>query len=288
MSSEPAGTPVAPGTEPNHTARFAVLWVVVTVIAIPLVIWVIGPLIGAGNGSDQSAAQGTDYTVLAVTATPVLTLVMLFLLYSVIFFRQPKGQMLEGPAVRGHARVQATWIIVTSVMVLGVAVFGTVRLESADGAGSGSGPNPLTAPKGPKLPVQVIAQQWLFTYRYPTYGGVETTELVLPANQEVEFHVTSLDVIHDFWAYKLGVKADANPGVDNVAFVKPTKLENFTVRCAELCGIWHGYMSNAGKVVTPTEFQTWIHHEQTRLAPATKVLPKYSTTYLPEPLRRGE
>ena len=67
----------------------------------------------------------------------------------------------------------------------------------------------------------------------------------------VEFHVTSLDVIHSFWAYKLGVKADANPGVDNIAFVKPTKLESFNVRCAELCGIWHGYMSNAGRVVTP-------------------------------------
>ena len=31
------------------------------------------------------------------------------------------------------------------------------------------------------------------------------------------------------------------------------------MRCAELCGIWHGYMSNAGKVVTPTAFDTWIH-----------------------------
>ena len=32
----------------------------------------------------------------------------------------------------------------------------------------------------PMLPVQVIGQQWEFTYRYPTYGGVETAELVLP------------------------------------------------------------------------------------------------------------
>jgi cytochrome c oxidase subunit II len=288
MSSNPATTPHGLAPEPNHTARFATLWVVVTVIAIPLVIWVIGPLIGPGTDSDQAGAVGTDFTVLAVTATPVLTLVLLYLIYAVIFFRQPKGAALEGPAVRGNARVQGVWIVVTSLMVLGVAIYGTVRLEAGDGAGSGSGPSPLTTPKGPKLPVQVIAQQWLFTYRYPTYGGVETTELVLPANQEVEFHVTSLDVIHDFWAYKLGVKADANPGVDNIAFVKPTKLENFTVRCAELCGLWHGYMSNAGKVVTPTAFATWIHHEQTRLSPATKVLPKYSTTYLPEPLRRGE
>ena len=288
MSSSPSAASGELAAEPNHTVRFAVLWVVVTLIAIPLVIWVIGPLLGAGSGSDQSAGQGTDYTVLAVTATPVLTLVMLFLVYSIVFFRQPQGGVLEGPAVRGDARVQTTWIIVTSLMVLGVAIFGTVRLEAGNGAGSGSGPNPLTVPKGPKLPVQVIAQQWLFTYRYPTYGGVETTELDLPANQMVEFHVTSLDVVHDFWAYKLGVKADANPGVDNVVFVKPTKLESFTVRCAELCGIWHGYMSNAGKVLTPAAFETSIHEQQKRLAPATKFLPKYSTTYLPEPTRRGE
>jgi cytochrome c oxidase subunit II len=288
MSSEPAAAAREGSGEPNHALRFTVVWVIGTLILLPLVIWVIGPLLGPGSGSDATSDQGTDYTVLAALATPVLTLVMLYLAYAVIFFRQPKGGVLEGPAVRGHARVQTAWIVVTSIMVLSVAVFGTVRLESDYGSGSGSGPSPLTVPKGPKLPVQVIAQQWLFTYRYPTYGGVETTELVLPDEQMVEFHVTSLDVIHDFWAYKLGVKADANPDVDNIAFVKPTKLENFTVRCAELCGVWHGYMYNAGRVVTPAAFETWIHEQQKRLAPATKVLPKYSKTYLPEPTRRGE
>jgi len=288
MSSNPAAEHAPGAVEPNHAVRFTVIWVIGTLIALPLVIFVIGPLLGPGNGSEQATGQGADYTVLAAIATPVLTLVVLYLAYSIICFRQLKGAALEGPAVRGHPRVQTTWIVVTSMMVLAVAIFGTVRLEADYGAGSGNGPNPLTVPKGPKLPVQVIAQQWLFSYRYPSYGGVETTELYLPANQMVELHVTSLDVIHDFWAYKLGVKAAANPGVDNVAFVKPTKLENFTVRCAELCGIWHGYMSNAGKVVTPAAFATWIGEQQKRLAPATKVLPKYSTTYLPEPTRRGE
>ena len=96
-------------------------------------------------------------------------------------------------------------------------------------------------------------------------------------------------MIHSFWAYQLGVKADANPGVDNVAFVKPTKLETFDVRCAELCGIWHGYMyDNTATWSAPAAFNTWIHEQQTKFAPATKVLPKYATTYLPEPTRRGE
>ncbi len=53
----------------------------------------------------------------------------------------------------------------------------------------------------------------------PGYGGVETRFLEMPANTLVEFNVTSLDVIHSFWAYQLGVKADANPGANNVAYV---------------------------------------------------------------------
>ncbi len=78
---------------------------------------------------------------------------------------------------------------------------------------------------------------------------------MLPANTTVEFHVTSLDVIHSFWAYQLGVKADANPGVDNVAFTTTkNQLGSFTVRCNELCGLWHGAMYNYGHIVSPAAF----------------------------------
>jgi cytochrome c oxidase subunit 2 len=288
MSSEPAVSARQGPEAPNHFRRFMIFWLIATVIAMPIVIFLIGPLIGPGEGSNQASLQGTDATVLAAIATPVILLVMLYLLYAVIFFRQEKGAALEGPAVRGDARVQTVWIIITSVMVLGIAIFGTVELEGTDGAGSGSGPSPLTVPSGAKLPVQVIAQQWLFTYRYPTYGGFETNQLVLPVNETVEFRVTSLDVIHSFWAYKLGVKADANPGAENIAYAKPTKIEPFEVRCSELCGIWHAAMANAGKVVSASAFKTWIHEEQTRFAPATAVLPPYSKSYIPEPTKRAE
>ena len=274
-------------SEPNHARRFGVIWVVATLIATPLVILLLGPILPPGNGSEQASGQVTDNTVLLAMATPVLLLVVLYLIYAVIVFRQPKGGALEGPAVRGDARVQTAWIVITSALVLSLAVYGTVRLESDYGAGSGNGPSPLVVPSGPKLPVQVIAQQWQFTYRYPTYGGIETTHLYLPVDRMIELHVTSIDVIHSFWAYQLGVKADANPDVDNIAFVKPTKLETFDVRCAELCGIWHGYMRDKGHVVKQAAFETWIHEQQSRLAPATKALPPYRRTYLPEPIRRG-
>src|SRR5271165_2088276 len=270
-------------SEPNHARRFTLLWLLATVIALPIVIWVIGPLIGPGKGSDQASGQGTDATVLAVIATPVILLVMLYLAYAVVFFRQPSGGALEGPAVRGDAKVQTTWIVITSVLVLIVAVYGTVRLESANGAGSGSGATPLSVPSGPKLPVQVIAQQWYFTYRFPTYGGVETPHLVLPVNTQIELNVTSLDVIHSFWAYQLGVKADANPQVNNVAFTTPQALGSFVVRCSELCGIWHGAMFNYGLVEPQTAFQSWASGVQAKEQSdgVLAALPPFALTYDP-------
>jgi cytochrome c oxidase subunit 2 len=273
--------------EPNHARRFTILWLVASLIATPLVIVLLGPILPPGNGSAQASGHVTDNTVLLAMATPVLLLVVTYLIYAVTFFRQAKDGVLEGPAVRGNQRIQTVWIVVTSILVLSLAVYGTVRLEE-DGAGSGGGPSPVVVPHGKKLQVQVIAQQWEFTYRFPEYGGVEVPHLELPVDQMVEMHVTSLDVIHSFWAYQLGVKADANPDVDNVVFVKPTKEETFEVRCAELCGIWHGSMFDHGHVVSREAFDTWIAEQQTKFAAATKSLPPYSKTYLPEPTRRAE
>jgi cytochrome c oxidase subunit 2 len=101
--------------------------------------------------------------------------------------------------------------------------------------------------------------------------------------QQVQFNVTSLDVIHSFWPYLLGVKADANPGVNNVAFAKPQQLGRFAVRCNELCGIWHGAMFNYGRVVTPAAFQVWARAMQAREAKlgVLAALPPYRLTYNP-------
>ena len=99
--------------------------------------------------------------------------------------------------------------------------------------------------------------------------------------------MTSLDVTHSFWAYQLGVKADANPGVDNVVYVTPTRQQVFDIRCSELCGLFHGYRFDTGQVVSRSAFNSWITQQRAIFAPATRVLPPYSTTYSPLPLRRS-
>jgi cytochrome c oxidase subunit II len=255
------------------------------------VVFVIGPGLPPGNGSVEASGQVTDNTVLLAMATPVALGVLVYMAYAVWAFRERDSEIvLDGPPIRGNASVQFWWLIVTTTLVLVLAGYGTARLL-ADGSGGGQGPSPIAVPAAPTgthvLPVQVIGQQWQFTYRWPTYGGVETRALELPENTLVQFNVTSVDVIHSFWAYQLGVKADANPGVDNVAYVTTKGPLTFNVRCAELCGVWHGYMFSTGTVVPRTEFASWITQQRSQYAPATRNLTPYSKTYFPVPLRRG-
>ena len=182
---------------------------------------------------------------------------------------------------------QIAWLVTTSIAVLFLAIFGTPSCSPPTAPAAGRARRRLSKPSGVVLPVQVIGQQWEFTYRYPTYGGVETAQLVLPVGREIEFHVTSLDAIHSFWAYELGVKADANPGVDNIAFVKPKIVRTFQIRCAELCGLWHGYMFDTGRVVSDSQFASWIAKQQVMFREVPKYLPAYATYYDPHPTFRA-
>ncbi len=278
--------------------RILVMWLVLAVIGDVLIWFVLGPHLPPGTMSTTAVDQQQAIKLMAVLSAPVLVLVVVYFTYAMIVWRQRGDDDDEdGPPIHGHTGLQAGWIIGTTVVVLSLAVYGTVAMYSNNGSGAGEGPAPSITPPGATvvasqqmaawtpgsapLQVQVIGQQWKFTYRYPQFGGFETTQLIVPEGQWVQFNVTSIDVIHSFWIYQLGVKADANPGVNNVAFTKPMHTGSFVVRCAELCGLWHGAMFDSGSVFTLAQFQSWAATQQTQLASVTQLLPAYATTYDP-------
>jgi cytochrome c oxidase subunit II len=274
--------------EAPHGKRFLIAFIVLSVIATPLVAIFVGDQFPPGNATAQAHEQVFDNSWLVAIMTPPAIFVLVFLAYVLTTFRNRTGELLDGPPVRGDARVQTWWMAVTGVIVLFLAGFGSYELVQS-GSGGGQGPTAAFQPAGYKqaMDIQVIAQQWEFTYRYPTYGGVEVPHLVLPANTLVRLHVTSLDAIHSFWAYQLGVKADANPGSDNIAYVQTKGPLTFDIHCAELCGLWHGYMFDTGQVVDSSTFASWIKRQRSYFAPVNKYLPAYATTYLPDPQRRA-
>jgi len=285
-----AGAPA----EPRHGLRMFLIWIVLS-LAADLVIWFVWyPHMPPGDMSDAARHQQFDIAVMAVSGAPVVIAVLLYFIYAIVVWRARPGDDSDGPPIYGNTKVQATWIIGTTVIVLWLFVFGTVELVVPAGAGAGEGPSPIwklagtqttswTAGSNDMLQVQVIGQQWTWTYRYPQFGGMESSELMLPVDTPVTFHVTSLDVIHSFWAYQLGVKADANPLVDNVAYVTPKSLGSVTVRCNELCGIYHGAMFNYGHVVTQSAFESWASGVQSteQADGVLSALPAYTLTYDP-------
>jgi cytochrome c oxidase subunit II len=279
----PTSTPqhAAGPSGPNHGLRIFLIWLPVA-IAADLVLWLVyKPHMPPGDMSTTAANQQFDIAVLSVIAAPVMAFVLIYFAYALVTWRARPDDEEDGPALHGNTRIQATWITVSSVIVLALFVFGTVELYASNGSGGGQGASPIQVPGGPKLQVQVIAQQWKFTYRYPQYGGFETSDLVLPTGTWVQFNVTSIDVIHSFWAYQLGVKADANPGVNNIAFTKISNAGTFVVRCSELCGLWHGAMFDYGQAMSPSGFSAWARATEVRLASVTAQIPPYALTYDP-------
>lgn len=273
-----------------------------TAIRIVLIVWIVASIAGdvalafgpipPGQASDLASSESLTILLLAEIAWPVFAAVLAALFFTLVVNRTaPPTAVVSPEALRGNTRVQTAWIAATLVIVLSLAVYGTVAL-AIDQPGAGistvSAALPMPTSTDQPLEVQVIAQQWWFTYRYPTYGGIETSQLVLPVNQKIQFHITSLDVTHSFWFYALGVKGDAVPLNDNVVTATPTQTGTYRVQCSELCGLWHGNMSdNTAMVVSPSDFATWIQQQTTLDAPIMKFLVPYSHTYEPSPTIYG-
>jgi cytochrome c oxidase subunit 2 len=273
-----------------------------TATRVVLIVWIVAAVGGdvalafgpipPGQASDLASSESLTILLLAEAAWPVFSAVLAALFFTLVVNKiAPPTAEVSASALRGNTRVQTVWIVTTLVVVLSIAVYGTVAL-AIDVPGTGisttSASLPMPTSTDQPLEVQVIAQQWWFTYRYPAYGGIETAQLVLPVNQKIQFHVTSLDVIHSFNFYALGVKADAVPLNDNVITATPTQVGTYRVQCTELCGLWHGNMAdNTAMVVSASDFSAWIQEQTALDAPIMKYLPPYSHTYsgsnLPQP-----
>lgn len=101
----------------------------------------------------------------------------------------------------------------------------------------------LATPRDPApLRIEAVARQWQWKFRYPD-GETSFDRLHMPAGRDVDFAVTSEDVIHSFWIPRLGGKIDAIPGHENVVRLRADRPGTFGGVCAEFCGPGHTVMT---------------------------------------------
>jgi cytochrome c oxidase subunit 2 len=159
-------------------------------------------------------------------------------------------------------------LIITTV--IGAAVFLSIdlnitRIANDDLLGTfWKWPDPKTEKV---LKVEVMAQQWMWSFRYAgqdqEFGTaddvVTNNDLRIPVNTKILFHLTSKDVIHSFFVPNVRLKVDTIPGRITRVWWDANKPGKYDIACAEMCGNAHYLMKAQLTVYTEDEFQTWMN-----------------------------
>ncbi len=114
--------------------------------------------------------------------------------------------------------------------------------------------------------VEVLAQQWMWTFRQAGSDGIFNTvddvvnnhELHLPTGKKILVQVTSKDVIHSFFLPNVRLKVDAIPGRVTRMWFDLNKEGTYDIACAEMCGISHYLMQGKLVVHSPEKFASWL------------------------------
>lgn len=156
----------------------------------------------------------------------------------------------------------------TITLIIGLAVFLTIDMNITRMASDDMINTFWNFPKESESPlkVEVLAQQWMWNFRYAGADNIFNTEddvisnhdLHIPVGRKVEFRVASKDVIHSFFLPNARLKVDAIPGRITRLWLQPTKTGEFDIACAEMCGTHHYLMKAKLIVQTEEEFNEWL------------------------------
>lgn len=226
----------------KHLAVASVLVVIVTLLVILLLT---STNLLPGLASEEGAFVDEMFRAQIYVIAFIFSLIVVFILYSVVVFRQKPGDESEGQYIKGNTALEIGWTLVPLVIVMIFATWGALHLAE------------VTAGEEGELVVEVTGFQFGWRFDYPD-AGVSSDELWLPLNRQALFRITSRDVIHSFWVPEFRVKQDAVPGRWTELRVKPTETGDYRLRCAELCGYAHAAMISRVVVVEPAAFEAWL------------------------------
>jgi len=185
-----------------------------------------------------------------VICIAIFALVAAVILYAIVRFRARPDDDSDGAPIHGHTGLEIAWTAVPAVLVTAISVVSAVALAQNDRLPS------------KHLRVNVMAQQFAWSFSYPAYKGLTSSELRLPLNEAVELKLRSKDVIHSFWVPQFGQKQDAVPGITTRLVITPKRLGTYAVVCTELCGEGHALMRAQAIVMRPRGFSAWVASQQ--------------------------
>jgi cytochrome c oxidase subunit II len=182
--------------------------------------------------------------------------VELLLLFFLFRYRHRDGRVPK--YTHGSNRLEVIWTIVPAVICVVLAllsrrVWADIKLNMPPGA----------------MPIEVMGEQFAWNIRYPGPDGkletpddvVSLNQMHIPVGRPVVVTLRSKDVIHSFFLPEFRVKQDAVPGMRTRIWFEATRVGNWEIACAELCGLGHYRMKGFLTVETPESFERWLAQE---------------------------
>lgn len=184
------------------------------------------------------------------------------IIYFIIRYRRKAGE--KAAYITGSTWTQLAWVFVPLAIVVVLDLMIDIR-----------GADVWAKVKLNKPPSEFVVHaagkqfNWEFTYagrdgKFGTEDDVVTdNELHIPINTTIHVMLTSKDVIHSFFLPHFRLKQDAMPGREIPVWFEATKLGQYEIPCAELCGFGHSGMKGLVVVHTAEEYQKWFQEKTT-------------------------
>ena len=228
------------------------------------------------------------FIITTVIITIVLVLTHLLLLtFPFIYRMRVKRQAYYYPH---NNTIEKIWTIVPAVVLTVLVLFGFFTWRTITNV-----PEDL---QKSALQVEVLGEQFLWSVRYPGADGqigkrnykmttptnpygidfndknswddIQGSDIVLPVNKSVRFHIISKDIIHSFFIPDFRVQINAVPGMTNYFQFTPTVTTaemrermndpkyDYVMLCNKICGSGHYNMQKKVIVVTEKEYKEWL------------------------------
>lgn len=247
---------------------------------------------GSWSWRDAVTEHGKEIDNMFIITLVITTFVMvvmhiLILTFTYIYRMRAKRQAYYYPH---NDTVERIWTIVPAVVLTVLVLFGFFTWRSITNV-----PEDL---QKSALQVEVLGEQFQWHVRYPGADGVigkrnyklttatngygidfndknswddiQGSDIVIPVNKSVRFHIISKDIIHSFFIPDFRVQINAVPGMTNYFQFTPTVTTeemrdrmndpkyDFLMMCNKICGSGHWNMAKKVIVVTEAEYKEWL------------------------------
>ncbi len=196
--------------------------------------------------SDIAASVDNAFYWIGGISLFLLVGVTVVMIAFVIKYRRSKNP--RATQIAGNTPLEITWIVLPTLLVLfmffkGYEGFKLMRDIPEDA-----------------MTVEVLAQQWFWTFNYPE-EGISSPELYVPVNTPIRFNLTARDVVHSFYLPAFRVKEDCVPGRQNRMWIDPKREGTYNIFCAEYCGKDHSKMLSLLHVLSEEAYREWLEEK---------------------------